>query len=289
MPSSSSGRTTSITVLIMNKRRPRKLSSQPVTETVDPFRRWWRNSPLFALEESSNRAKPRPGLDDAFRWFWEANRIPAWAYELVRRLPKTAAPLAQEELRIISGMPAYVDLELPQRQAIRAAVHTQFHWPEKVLNPKGANLQKLGFTEPMPPWSFRLDTSLKTVRKLAETWFRQQRDQPALRCPGRDTSRNRAQDQKLGDWGYVEGLETSAKAAEPNRRKYALKQANRFVGAIIGAWQVEAIVPVEFQGFPSIPGVSDNQFALKQFQKLLSAHAAAKREASVSLARIPLE
>jgi hypothetical protein len=238
---------------------------------VDWFKPWWKACSLFALHPLPQKYMPsaRTGLEQAFEWFWEPNRIAAWAYELVRRLVKTKVP-TESERKVLQEMPPYPQLNPRCRQAIKVSVGEIYGWGPALLNRAGIDIRPFKYSEPIPPWSFDLQCGEEAPLNIVRQWLKLQAKAagiPTKTGKHGKKSRNKNQTGKLGDWDLVEELGRSLQM-NSERRKRAIRHARKFKDRIIGAWQCCAagqsfLCPVPPAN--EIPGFTGRQFRQGQF------------------------
>jgi len=265
-------RKSTLTRRLTQKNSPAAEARSEVVSPAEWFKPWWRECSLFSLDLAHQNFMPsaRAGLEPAFKWFWEPNRIPAWAYELVRRLVRTKVP-AESERKVLQEMPPYPQLHPGCRQAIKAAIGEVYGWGPALLNRAGIDMRPFKYSEPIPPWSFDLQSGERTQLDIVRRWLRLQAD--AAGIPTRagirgKKSRNRNQTGNLGNWDLVELLERPLKT-NPERRKRAIRHATKFKDRIIGVWQCffsgrEFLCPVP--PADEIPGFTGKQFTQAQFR-----------------------
>lgn len=261
-----------LTLRLTQQNGPTTQARSEDARRADWFKPWWRECSLFSLDLTHQNYKPsaRAGLEQAFKWFWEPNRIPAWAYELVRRLVRTKVP-TESERKVLQGMPPYPQLDPRCRQAIKVSIGEVYGWGPALLNRAGIDMRPFKYSEPIPPWSFDLQSGEQTQLDIVRRWLKLQAD--AAGIPTRagkrgKKSRNRNQTGNLGDWDLVEVLERPLET-NPERRKRAIRHATKFKDRIIGTWQCCRADPSILCPVPpaaEIPGFTGKQFTQAQFR-----------------------
>lgn len=253
-------------------------SGMPAAPPGDWFKPWWRECSLFALDPASDDylASPHPGLEPLFDWFWESNRIPAWAYELVRRLVNTeGATLSEKEE--IHKMPPYPQLDPSCRQAIKVSVGEIYGWGPVLLNQAGVDLRPFKYSEPIPPWSFDLQGDEDTQLEVIRDWLDQQIKAAGIsRSLGKKggKSRNKKATGRLGDWRFVEVLGKPFERKTARSRRTAIRHAKKFKERILGTWLCCREDPSFLCPAPpaaEIPGFTGRQFTQAQFMAILEA------------------
>lgn len=243
---------------------------------ADWSQRWWRDCSLFSLDPShcDYLASPRPELEKAFAWFWEPNRIAAWAYELVRRLVNTQTT-TQPEKDALLKMPPYPQLDSRCREAVKAVIGEIYGWGTVLINRDGLDLRSFNYSEPIPPWSFDLRAGETAQLAIVRHWLRHQTEAIGVtNSPDKQQkkSRNQTQTGKLGDWDLVEVLDQPPQT-NPDRRKRALGHAKKFKARILGTWlscQEDTTFLCPALPVPNIPSFTERQFKKKQFMKLFA-------------------
>jgi len=236
-------------------------------EERDRFPMWWKNCPLFQLQ-TSRRSKPRPGLEDIYRIFWEPNRVSSWAYELVRRFGETESANVQAHRAAIRLMPPFPELAMHHRYFLRLAVLDHTRGPI-VRNPGSNNLTALDYSTPLH-WSVDLRRSNNELKTKFADWLNQEK--VARKLDGK----NRSQPDKLGNWATVESLQPGMPKGQTDAKKDARKQAARFVVRIVEAYALAralaeeyAVVPL-IAGYPEVSGVTGRVFSEAAATDMLS-------------------
>lgn len=245
---------------------------------------------MFQLEDGF--ARPRPDLEVAFNLFWKPNRLIAWAYELVRRLPLSQSPSALKHAEIIERMPPFPELSSRARNCLRVALRDMLDRPVHFLNPQAAIAPVEGYSAPVPPWSFNLQDGGDRIIKVMSQWFDEEKKRLGIKpktssktskaTPGK--SRNAHQTHKLGDWFLIETLERKPGECDKERRKLALRHARNYQERVVAGWilapQTDGLgahVPPAFFGSEDVNGIVGRVF---QATEIISALAQARQEST---------
>lgn len=235
------------------------------------YYQWWKESKVFTCEGENLKERPREGLELWYRIAWTPYRVSAWAFELVRRLPKCDTNLPAEHRSIIEGMPPYTRLSRGQRHWLRLAIENGRFRPPAVFGSNGA-VPLPNYSRPFPPLCFDLSADNHTLVKRFLAWVDCERKRLSVPSKGvgpKDKSRrNIAQSHKLGYWRHVELLELDRdelKAAEDDKRRKVLQRAKKYRTLVVEAWQTSASSSLLYPlPADAIPGLMDQMFTENQ-------------------------
>jgi len=160
---------------------------------------WWRHSPIFMRDQYRHYVS-RPGAEFWFDNFWKPRILSAWAYELVRRMPRLQIQEAKTaDKDLLASMPPYSRLKPYQKQFLYAVFSNEYV-------------------------------------KFRSEW-EMDNDQPASGDkPGRLW--RQGQVEKLGDWTQIEILDRKYDPADKDKRDLAKKYIRRFWPLIGPIWRL---------------------------------------------------
>jgi hypothetical protein len=246
-----------------------KLSKQPED-------RWWCVTKMFYLSEG--KSKPEASAETIYHSFWKSMELPAWAYELVRRLPNVDDSLPRETLEQIERMPPFPQLSVTHRRALQTAVNDFLRRRPIVRFPKdGTFTPHDGYSQPI---SIDLLASEDELRKMLSNFIEAESVRAGIDRAKVNGDRRRNRKNKLGNWRMVELLsrhkgknQLPLNPTERSNRRNAKRYAREFRLVVLTAMRladagkVEQLVipvnaPVDFR-------LAGRRFTLAEVQRAI--------------------